>query len=144
MQSCSVDEFVQMLFTFPVEPGAATRQEQLEIISDSVYANSSTLDGRRFAEEFYTKRKADAQAKLTGGASTGAAKTNSMADSESMKYAFECFYSLTSLSGSPQNPAQGCHQRLWRLQSRQGQGKEEVDPLLTTQKTCCIFFCISL
>lgn len=32
----------------------------MEIISDAVYANSSTLDGRRFAEQFALKRKADA------------------------------------------------------------------------------------
>lgn len=30
---------------------------ETEIISDSVYANSSTLDGRRFAEEFIRRRK---------------------------------------------------------------------------------------
>ncbi|KAG9007354.1 hypothetical protein FRB90_009413 [Tulasnella sp. 427] len=33
----------------------------VEIIQDSVYANSSTLDGRRFASEFVAKRKADAE-----------------------------------------------------------------------------------
>jgi PERQ amino acid-rich with GYF domain-containing protein len=30
---------------------------ETEIISDSVYANSQTLDGRRFAEEFIRRRK---------------------------------------------------------------------------------------
>jgi len=30
---------------------------EAEIISDSVYANSPTLDGRRFAEEFIRRRK---------------------------------------------------------------------------------------
>lgn len=30
---------------------------EAEIISDSVYANSQTLDGRRFAEEFIRRRK---------------------------------------------------------------------------------------
>ena len=30
---------------------------ETEIISDSVYANSQTLDGRRFAEEFVRRRK---------------------------------------------------------------------------------------
>jgi len=29
----------------------------IEIISDSVYANSETLDGRRFAEEFLRRKK---------------------------------------------------------------------------------------
>ncbi|ORX39105.1 hypothetical protein BD324DRAFT_649196 [Kockovaella imperatae] len=56
----NVDEFIQMLLSFPVDPPASSRGDVLEIISDSVYANSSTLDGRRFAEEFMTRRKADA------------------------------------------------------------------------------------
>lgn len=45
-----------MLLQFPVQADAST----LEIISDAVYANSRTLDGRRFAEQFALKRKADA------------------------------------------------------------------------------------
>ncbi|KAJ9124188.1 hypothetical protein QFC22_000985 [Naganishia vaughanmartiniae] len=75
----NMDEFIQMLLTFPVEPGAAGRADLLEIISDSVYANSSTLDGRRFAQEFYTKRKADAQNRLANG-SQAPSKINSLAD----------------------------------------------------------------
>ncbi|KAJ5899286.1 hypothetical protein N7495_004030 [Penicillium taxi] len=44
----NVDDFVQQLLFLPNEA---------EIISDSVYANSTTLDGRRFAEEFIRRRK---------------------------------------------------------------------------------------
>ncbi len=44
----SVDSFVQDLLQLPPE---------IEIISDSVYASSQTLDGRRFAEEFVRRRK---------------------------------------------------------------------------------------
>jgi PERQ amino acid-rich with GYF domain-containing protein len=44
----TVDDFVQQLLFLPAEA---------EIISDSVYANSQTLDGRRFAEEFIRRRK---------------------------------------------------------------------------------------
>jgi PERQ amino acid-rich with GYF domain-containing protein len=44
----NVDDFVQQLLLLPAEA---------EIISDSVYANSQTLDGRRFAEEFIRRRK---------------------------------------------------------------------------------------
>ncbi|KAH8705162.1 hypothetical protein BGW36DRAFT_366987 [Talaromyces proteolyticus] len=44
----NVDDFVQQLLQLPAEA---------EIISDSVYANSQTLDGRRFAEEFIRRRK---------------------------------------------------------------------------------------
>ncbi|GAA5898556.1 hypothetical protein JCM8208_004696 [Rhodotorula glutinis] len=50
-----LDEFIQMLLSFPLEASA----DVLEIISDSVYANSSTLDGRRFATDFTTRRKND-------------------------------------------------------------------------------------
>ena len=44
----TVDSFVQDLLMLPPE---------VEIISDSVYASSQTLDGRRFAEEFVRRRK---------------------------------------------------------------------------------------
>jgi PERQ amino acid-rich with GYF domain-containing protein len=44
-----------MLLSFPLDASA----DVLEIISDSVYANSSTLDGRRFANDFATRRKND-------------------------------------------------------------------------------------
>jgi PERQ amino acid-rich with GYF domain-containing protein len=69
-----------MLLSFPIDPPASERAGQLEIISDSVYANSSTLDGRRFAQEFYTRRKADS--KRSGPAANGSAvsKPTSLAD----------------------------------------------------------------
>ncbi|KAJ5292692.1 uncharacterized protein N7443_008645 [Penicillium atrosanguineum] len=44
----NVDDFVQQLLFLPAEA---------EIISDSVYANSQTMDGRHFAEEFIRRRK---------------------------------------------------------------------------------------
>lgn len=44
----TVDDFAQQLLLLPAET---------EILSDSVYANSQTLDGRRFAEEFIRRRK---------------------------------------------------------------------------------------
>lgn len=44
---CLVGDFVQQLQILPAE---------VEIISDSVYANSQTLDGRRFAEEYVRRR----------------------------------------------------------------------------------------
>lgn len=43
-----MDDFVSQLLILPAEP---------EIISDSIYASSQTLDGRRFAEEFVRRRK---------------------------------------------------------------------------------------
>lgn len=48
-----------MLLSFPLDPDQST----LEIISDLIYANSTTLDGRRFAADFVSRRKADAAAK---------------------------------------------------------------------------------
>ncbi|CAG8546061.1 8914_t:CDS:10 [Ambispora gerdemannii] len=52
----NVDDFIQMLFTFPLDPPPNT----LEIIQESVYEYSTNLDGRRFADEFVKRRKADA------------------------------------------------------------------------------------
>ncbi|GAA6064119.1 hypothetical protein JCM10212_004966 [Sporobolomyces blumeae] len=54
-----MDEFIQVLLSFPLDASS----DVLEIISDSVYANSSTLDGRRFANDFATRRKADVAAR---------------------------------------------------------------------------------
>ncbi|CAG8442729.1 1823_t:CDS:10 [Diversispora eburnea] len=56
LNNVNVDEFLQMLLSFPLDPPPAT----IEIIQDSIYANSPTLDGRRFADEFIKRRKADA------------------------------------------------------------------------------------
>ena len=52
-----------MLLSFPLEPDSPT----MEIISDTIYSNSTTLDGRRFASEFVAKRKADARSKSSSG-----------------------------------------------------------------------------
>lgn len=65
-----------MLLTFPLNPDPIV----MEIISDSVYANSSTLDGRRFAQEFVAKRKADAKAQKAGIVAP-VSKGSSLADS---------------------------------------------------------------
>lgn len=72
-----------MLLTFPLNPDSAV----LEIISDSVYAHSSTLDGRRFANEFVTKRKADAKAQKAGTIAP-AGRGSSLADSQSQPSPF--------------------------------------------------------
>nr|XP_019048049.1 hypothetical protein I302_04671 [Kwoniella bestiolae CBS 10118]OCF26979.1 hypothetical protein I302_04671 [Kwoniella bestiolae CBS 10118] len=75
-----VDDFINnVLLQFPIDIPAPSRADTLEIISDGVYANSSTLDGRRFAQEFYTKRKADSQRKIAGGGA-GVTKITSLAD----------------------------------------------------------------
>ena len=70
--SVNVDEMIQLLLTFPIDASAAERQT----ISEMVYENSSTLDGRRFAQEFFTKRKADS----VRGSSGAAGNKGSLAD----------------------------------------------------------------
>lgn len=47
-----------MLLSFPVPLDKSTR----ELISDSVYASSRTLDGRYFSDAFADKRLADTKA----------------------------------------------------------------------------------
>lgn len=71
-----VDDFIEMLLSFPLDPS----QDVVEIIAESIYANSSTLDGRRVANDFVAKRKMDAgfrgdvggSASASGSASSGA------------------------------------------------------------------------
>nr|XP_018259158.1 uncharacterized protein I303_08702 [Kwoniella dejecticola CBS 10117]OBR81316.1 hypothetical protein I303_08702 [Kwoniella dejecticola CBS 10117] len=77
-----VDDFINnVLLSFPIDIPQSQRADTLEIISDSVYANSSTLDGRRFAQEYYTKRKADSQRSSAGNtANKPVAKITSLAD----------------------------------------------------------------
>lgn len=72
-----VEEITAMLLSFPLDPDQST----LEIISDLIYANSTTLDGRRFASEYVNKRKADAVTRRgTVGASGPSSKPVSIAD----------------------------------------------------------------
>ncbi|KAJ6626887.1 hypothetical protein B0H10DRAFT_463165 [Mycena sp. CBHHK59/15] len=76
--SVNVEEIMAMMLSFPLDPDQST----VELISDLIYANSTTLDGRRFAAEFVSKRKADAASRPKGasvpGNSTG--KPVSIAD----------------------------------------------------------------
>lgn len=57
----NVDDFVEMLLSFPLNPSP----DVADIIAEAVYANSSTLDGRRFAADFISRRKADAYRAVT-------------------------------------------------------------------------------
>lgn len=52
------DEIVSMLLSFPADSSAA------EIIEDVIYANSLRIDGKRFAQEFMKRRKADIAGRL--------------------------------------------------------------------------------
>ncbi|KAJ6604179.1 hypothetical protein DFH09DRAFT_300736 [Mycena vulgaris] len=76
--SVNVEEIMSMLLSFPLDPDLST----VELISDLIYANSTTLDGRRFAAEFVNKRKADAASRPKGASVSGtsAGKPVSIAD----------------------------------------------------------------
>jgi len=75
--SVNLEEITSMLLSFPLDPDQST----IEIISDLIYANSTTLDGRRFASEYVNKRKADAATRRgTVGASGSSSKPASIAD----------------------------------------------------------------
>ncbi|KAI6142776.1 hypothetical protein BKA82DRAFT_4516287 [Pisolithus tinctorius] len=75
--SINLEEITSMLFSFPLDPDPST----IEIISDLIYANSTTLDGRRFASEYVNKRKADAAARRNAaGVGGNSGKPISIAD----------------------------------------------------------------
>ena len=65
-----------MLLSFSLDPDPVT----IEIIQETIYANSTTLDGRRFAAEFVAKRKADAANRRAGNGAGKAAAKVSIAD----------------------------------------------------------------
>ncbi|KAF9919693.1 hypothetical protein FBU30_010660 [Linnemannia zychae] len=56
LQNVVLEDFIQMLLSFPLNPDPMT----VEIIQDSIYANSQSLNGRQFADEFIKRRKVDA------------------------------------------------------------------------------------
>ena len=65
-----------MLLSFPLDPDPST----VEIISDLIYASSTTLDGRRFASDFVSRRKVDAAARKAGVPASASGKSMSIAD----------------------------------------------------------------
>ncbi|TFK57684.1 hypothetical protein OE88DRAFT_1651547 [Heliocybe sulcata] len=70
--SVNLEEIASMLLSFPLDPDPST----LELISDLIYANSTTMDGRRFAADFANRRKLDASSRTKASG----AKTPSIAD----------------------------------------------------------------
>jgi len=75
--SVSFEEIAKMLLSFPLDPDPLT----VEIIAETVYGASTTLNGRQFASEFVAKRKVDAASapkSSQGGAVNG--KLPSLAD----------------------------------------------------------------
>ncbi|CCM01314.1 uncharacterized protein FIBRA_03363 [Fibroporia radiculosa] len=61
--SVNFEEITSMLLSFPLDPDPST----VEIISDLIYASSTTLDGRRFASDFVGRRKTDAASRQRTG-----------------------------------------------------------------------------
>ena len=68
-----------MLLSFPIDAA----QDTIDLIEEQAYANSTTIDGRRFAAEFISRRKVDAQPQSQGN---GSAKVTSLADGELLKF----------------------------------------------------------
>ena len=65
-----------MLLSFPLDPDPST----IEIIAETVYGASTTLNGRQFATEFIAKRKADVASASKTGPSSTSGKAPSLAD----------------------------------------------------------------
>ncbi|KAJ2291218.1 kinesin-like protein [Coemansia sp. RSA 355] len=55
LRGIDASKFIEMLLTFPLEAPEST----LEIISEQIYAFSTTLNGRAFAEDFAKRRRKD-------------------------------------------------------------------------------------
>lgn len=77
LQGVVLEDFIQMLLSFPLNPDPMT----VEIIQDSIYANSQSLDGRRFADEFIRRRKADAFPNGPAQSSASSASLSSLSSS---------------------------------------------------------------
>lgn len=72
-----VEEIAQMLLSFPLDPDKLTE----DIIAETVYGASTTLNGRDYAKEFVKRRKEDvlARSKNSNGQSANG-KPVSLAD----------------------------------------------------------------
>src|SRR4051812_43061298 len=92
-----VDDFIAMILSFPLE---------VEIISDSVYANSTTLDGRRFAEEFIRRRKLANQGVVTDAGPLSAGLLSGSAADSSNKSSSGGWSEVAKKKAEPQGQAQ--------------------------------------
>ncbi|KAJ2096926.1 kinesin-like protein [Coemansia sp. S100] len=69
LRGIDVYKFIEMLLTFPLKAPEST----LEIITEQVYAYSTTLNGRAFAEDFVARRAKDHNAVRNGSAKSAPA-----------------------------------------------------------------------
>ncbi|CAO1618658.1 unnamed protein product [Parajaminaea phylloscopi] len=68
LSGVKMDDFIEMLLSFPLD----ATPDVIDIIAESIYAHSSTLDGRRLANDFVAKRKLDAGVPDKSGRGAGA------------------------------------------------------------------------
>ncbi|SCU94711.1 LANO_0E07800g1_1 [Lachancea nothofagi CBS 11611] len=78
-QEVNVNGVLEFLLSLPAGP------ESKEIIADTIYSNSSSMDGRRFAAEFI-KRRIDCEAKLTDSLSWSEALSMPEGDVEDWEF----------------------------------------------------------
>ncbi|KAF9286198.1 hypothetical protein BGZ68_003143 [Mortierella alpina] len=72
-----LEDFIQMLLTFPLNPDPST----VELIQESIYSSSQSLNGRQFADEFIKRRKADAYPSGNASASASSSSTGNLPSS---------------------------------------------------------------
>ncbi|KAJ2889993.1 kinesin-like protein, partial [Coemansia aciculifera] len=77
LRGIDVCKFIEMLLTFPLKAPEST----LEIITEQVYAYSTTLNGRAFAEDFVARRAKDHAAVQKGSAKSAPANWASVLES---------------------------------------------------------------
>ncbi|KAJ2840795.1 kinesin-like protein [Coemansia sp. 'formosensis'] len=92
LRGIDVYKFIEMLLTFPLKAPEST----LEIITEQVYAYSTTLNGRAFAEDFVARRAKD-----------HAAVRNGSAKSAPANWAFVLEASKSAASGSAASSGNG-------------------------------------
>ncbi|KAJ2627578.1 kinesin-like protein [Coemansia sp. RSA 1694] len=93
LRGIDVYKFIEMLLTFPLKAPEST----LEIITEQVYAYSTTLNGRAFAEDFIVRRAKDHAAVLKGSAKSAPANWALVLEASSKQAA----------SGSPASSSYG-------------------------------------
>ncbi|KAJ1962356.1 kinesin-like protein [Dipsacomyces acuminosporus] len=62
LRGIDISKFIEMLLTFPLQAQEST----IEIITEQIYAYSTTLNGRAFAEDFAKRRRSDHSAVKQG------------------------------------------------------------------------------
>ncbi|KAF9277141.1 hypothetical protein BGZ68_009509 [Mortierella alpina] len=101
LQNVVLEDFIQMLLSFPLNPDPMT----VEIIQESIYANSQSLNGRQFADEFIKRRKADAYPNGMGNAANGASNTSSSINNQQSGSAHDGSFKVVSKKGRKKGTA---------------------------------------